>query len=55
MDRKKAYVISVVLVGFGAIFMLLSLFNLAPERNEAIFFAGLLSFLSGFFMKYMAR
>jgi len=55
MDRRKAYVISVVLVGMGCILMLLPFFNVAPERNEAVFFAGLLSFLSGFLMKYRGK
>lgn len=55
LNSRKAYAISVVLIGCGIIFMLVPLFNVVPEKEEALFFAGLMSFLSGFLMRYLKK
>ena len=55
MKERKAYMLSVILVGSGVIFMIIPLFNVVPEQNEALLFAGVISFLSGIFMKFLVH
>ena len=55
INSRNAYAISVILIGCGIIFMLVPLFKVVPEKSEALFFAGVMSFLSGFFMRYLKK
>jgi hypothetical protein len=55
MKESKAYIFSVILVGSGVIFMSISLFDVFPEQNEALLFAGVISFFSGIFMKFIVH
>jgi hypothetical protein len=54
-SSRNVYVVSVILIGCGIIFMILPAFKIAPEKEEALFFAGVMSFLSGFLLRYMKK
>ena len=55
MEEKKARNISIVLVGLGIILLLLPVFDMFQEQQQALLFAGLICFLGGFMIRQLAK
>ena len=55
METKKAHRISVVLAGIGIILVLLPAFDLFPDNQNGILFAGVICLIGSFLIRQLAK